>query len=408
MYTQGPAAPADRLENAMRQGAGPALSGADPQRLTALADELDRVALLSMALTLRGHGLFTRDGAAHRSDDILSALRVASRHRRVVRRWLAALVRAEMLTASADGSYTGLAAVDAGDLDRAAAGMHEAGLALGHGPEMTRFLLDAVRYLPQLLRDEIALQTLLFPDGRMDTADSTYRENTISRYVNAMAAAALADFAAGRDARTPLRVLEVGAGVGGTTTDLVAALAPHAAGPGVDYLFTDVSRFFFLAARERLAALPWIRYRLFDMNGDAAAQGYDPASADVVVCANVLHNARHVGEVLAGLRRLLTPGGLLVVIETSREHCQLMTSMEFLMSPGPQEPDRDFEDFRRGQDRIFLTREEWLREIAGAGFESAVSLPTPEEPMARLGQHVHAAFAPTGGPAVTGAAPSPA
>jgi pyochelin synthetase len=398
MSVDGAIVPPERLRYVMGEAAGAALAGADLTRSAAFADELDAAALLAMARVLRRHGLFRRDGDRHGTEDVLDAVKVAPRHRRIVRRWLAALVREGMLTLADDGRFTGLAAADSAALERAAQRVREAGRALGHGPEMARFLLDAIGHLPELLRDEIALQALLFPDGTMDTADSTYRENTVSRYVNAMAAAALREAAAQRERRGPLRVLEVGAGVGGTTIDMVPALAPHAertedGTPGVEYLFTDVSRFFLVSGRERLGDHPWIRYRLFDVNREAAEQGYEAGSADVIVCANVLHNARHIGRVLSGLRRLLTPGGLLLVIETGREHYQIMTSMEFLMSPGPDDPDRDFEDFRRGLDRIFLTRAEWLRELAAAGFGPTVCLPGPDGPPARLGQYVFAATA---------------
>ncbi len=98
--------------------------------------------------------------------------------------------------------------------------------------------------------------------------------------------------AAGATDRQPLRVLEVGAGVGGTSADLVAALAPY----DVHYTFTDVSHFFLAQARQMFADHDFVDYRTFDINRPPAEQGFSPCSFDVVVCANVLHNAVNIDD----------------------------------------------------------------------------------------------------------------
>jgi hypothetical protein len=76
-----------------------------------------------------------------------------------------------------------------------------------------------------------------------------------------------------------------------------------------------------------------------------------------VLGANVAHNAVHVGRFLNGVRELIAPGGVLMLIASCREHYLAMTSMQFLMSarPGAEQPRRT--DVRAGTDRVFLTRE---------------------------------------------------
>ena len=93
----------------------------------------------------------------------------------------------------------------------------------------------------------------------------------ISRYVNAATVATLQQIAS---ERRHLRVMEVGAGIGGTSAQLIEALD----GADVDYLFTDVSQFFLTEAAKRFEAQPWVRYGLFDINEDPRAQGYEPNS----------------------------------------------------------------------------------------------------------------------------------
>lgn len=105
----------------------------------------------------------------------------------------------------------------------------------------------------------------------------------------------------------------------------------------------------------------------------------------MVLSANVLHNARHAGGMLAGLADLLAPGGLFVFVETTRELYSILTSMQFLMSAGPGEERLHPADPRAAGDRIFLTGEEWSRELENAGLRPWFTLPHDDHPLAEAG-----------------------
>ena len=358
-----------------------AVDAGDARRMPAFLDDLDRVALLAMSATL---GRCWPDDDPRTPAEITDALNVAPRHRWIVRRWLAALVDAGMLTDDGHG-YRDLRPVSRTDLDAATKDIDRARRGLGYPPELTRFFQTAILYLPELLRDEVALQALLFADGETDTAEGAYRDNTVNRYVNAAAANLVRAHADTLPAGRTVRVLEVGAGVGGTTADVLSALANLP----LDYLFTDVSRFFLDDARERFAGVEGLRFGTFDID-----TGEHLADRDVVLGANVLHNARDIGATLRGLRELLVPGGLLVFVETTREIRQILTSMQFLMSarPGHERPGAG--DARAGTDRIFLTAAEWAAELAAAGFDPLGCLPAPGHPLHPVGVQVFAAGRP--------------
>src|SRR3712207_9033281 len=61
--------------------------------------------------------------------------------------------------------------------------------------------------------------------------------------------------------RSSLRVLEIGAGTGATTTAVLAALPADRS----TYVFTDVSPVFLDRARARFGARPSVDYRLLDV-----------------------------------------------------------------------------------------------------------------------------------------------
>ncbi|MGP4017801.1 class I SAM-dependent methyltransferase [Saccharopolyspora sp. 5N708] len=370
---------ADVLDRVARSAAT-AIHEVDTAALPGFMRQLDHAALLAMARTLGRNGLF-RPGVRHRWDQIADRLRVAPRHHWILRRWLTVLRDEGLLHQDeTTGFVHDLRAVRRSEADDTAALVAEAAHGLGYPAEMARFFRTAMAQLPRLLRDEVAVQALLFPDGDLSTAEGAYKDNVINRYLNAAAVELLRGQR--RRASETLRVLELGAGIGGTAAVVVPALGDEP----VDYLFTDVSQFFLDAGRQRFGDR--LRYDIFDINADAPVR---PHSADAVLAANVLHNSVHIGGVLARLRRLLVPGGLLVVIDSCREHYQAMTSMQFLMSPRDGEPQPGATDVRAGTDRIFLTRDEWLGELAAAGFTSLLDLPEPGHPLAALGQHIFAA-----------------
>ncbi|RNG36060.1 class I SAM-dependent methyltransferase [Streptomyces botrytidirepellens] len=367
------------------------VAGRDLTALPRLTRLLDEVALLAMARTLDRARLF-RQGREHDAAHAVEALGTAPRHAWIVRRWLTTLATEKRLGHDArTGRYRDLVAPDRAEYARARRTLEEACRGLGYPPSMTRFFLAAADRLPALLRDETGLQGVLFPGGETDTAEGNYRDNVPSRWANHAAAALVAREARARRGAGPLRILEVGAGVGGTTAPVLDALT----GTETDYLFTDVSRFFLSSSRAAFAGRPGLRFAVLDINVAPADQGMTAGSRDVILAANVLHNARHIGSALAGLRELLEPDGLLVLVESCREHYQALTSMYLLMSPAADE-ERWFTDPRAGQDRVFLTAEEWTDQLDAAGFDPLPALPGDGHPLATAGQRVLAGRVRTG------------
>lgn len=353
------------------------MRGIDVAALPGFMRRLDDVALKGMAWTLHGAGLF-RGGGSHSAAEIAAATRTAERHRWILRRWLAVLCAEGLLDGGPESGYRDLRRVDRRAMRAEARGLDEAREGLGYPPELTLFFQRSIAHLPALLRDEVPLQALLFAGGENDTADGAYRDNAVNRYLNAAAAAAVRDEARRVPEGGILRVLEIGAGVGGTTGDVLARLA----GAPVDYLFTDVSRYFLDTGRERFGAVPGMRFALLDVNDARSATETTPSgSRDVVIAANVLHNAYDIDRCLHDIHDLLAPGGLLLCIDTCAELYQILTSMQFLMSArdGTERPGS--RDFRAGTDQIFLSRRQWREHLRGAGLVPVAGVPPPNHPM---------------------------
>ncbi|ORY57229.1 uncharacterized protein BCR38DRAFT_461375 [Pseudomassariella vexata] len=133
-----------------------------------------------------------------------------------------------------------------------------------------------------------------------------------------------------------MRILEIGAGTGGASQPFLESLGGGntSSYPRFShYTYTDISSAFFEKARTRLAA--WegmLEYRTLDIERDTAAQGFGEASYDLIIAANVLHATRDMDITLSNVRRMLRPGGRLIMIEIT--HPRLRIALPFGMLPG--------------------------------------------------------------------------
>lgn len=145
---------------------------------------------------------------------------------------------------------------------------------------------DTVEYgkkLVAIVREEVDALGLLFNDGM---AERLYQSPAFS--LTAHRLAGYMDLLAHK--RSDLKILEVGAGTGSTTTavlDVLASPSPHAARFS-QYDFTDISPSFFADAQERYAAhSSRMRFKVFDVERHPEEQGFEPGSYDVVIAAAV-------------------------------------------------------------------------------------------------------------------------
>ncbi|KAI2620578.1 hypothetical protein GGR54DRAFT_105320 [Hypoxylon sp. NC1633] len=113
--------------------------------------------------------------------------------------------------------------------------------------------------------------------------------------------------------RSPhLDILQLGSGAGAATQAILDGIGTTFS----SYTFTDTSSRWFESAKEYVA--PYLQkfiFKTLNINENPLAQGFSERSYDVVVAALVLHTTPSIEQTLQNIRRLLKPGGRLVVIE---------------------------------------------------------------------------------------------
>ena len=323
--------------------------------------------------TLREAGVFVQAGERRSLDDVLQTAGIKPTYRYLLARWLDGLVARGHLRRDGEACV-------------ADAPLAEPDLAALWSRAEQRFadnrpLLDYARHCGALVGAvvrgaESPLETL-FPQGAFDLAENLYERSTTMRYINALAGAALEAHARHFTAARPLRVLEVGAGTGGTTAALLPLLVPEA----TRYLFTDVTEVFLERGHERFGRYPFVAYARLDIDKELSDQGIAAGSFDVVVSANAIHASTDLRLALDRLRTLLAPGGLLMLVE-STVHLDW-----FDMTTGLIEGWQHFADDLR-TDNPLLPPQTWIAALRDAGFEDADAWPKAGSAAAHLGQHV--------------------
>ncbi|MGV9267536.1 thioester reductase domain-containing protein [Kitasatospora sp. NPDC003701] len=234
-------------------------------------------------------------------------------------------------------------------------------------PQATPFVrlvdvcLDAY---PRVLRGERSAAEVLFPGASMELMAGIYHGNRAYDFYSDLLArcvdASVARLEHGRD--RPVRVLEIGAGTGGTSRVVLERLARN--GRRVEFHYTDVGGSFLAHGRRALAReFPFVSFRPFDLERDPVAQGYEAGSLDIVLAANAVHTVSDVAAALERIRLLLAPTGRLVLSEATELQAVLDLTLGLLDGwHRYQDPER------RLPNAPLLSAEGWRTQLERAGF----------------------------------------
>ncbi|KAF2733888.1 hypothetical protein EJ04DRAFT_604239 [Polyplosphaeria fusca] len=191
-----------------------------------------------------------------------------------------------------------------------------------------------------------------------------------------------------------MRILEIGAGTGGSTLPVLQSLSPEGQSFCDRYDFTDISSGFFDQAKETLSRwLASINFRTLNVEEDPSLQGFQYNSYDLVIASNVIHATRDIHTALGNIDKLLKPGGTLAFIELIKTNS--MYNMTAGLLPGWWS---GLDDGRVNSP--LLSIDHWSNELSRAYFSSptiqAIDFPGPAERAAFMVSHARINMAPNG------------
>jgi len=277
----------------------------------ALREQLEHLCAAYIAQQLQR----TRLGASNARftlEEWASELRVSPAYERFFRFSRDVLVEEGWLETHPDGTATFLA-TEHQDPDA----LGET-LAQTHPPlaSYLELLKRSVTFQARVFAGELSPLEVLFPEG--DTQSTARALEAALQYTTLEACRELVGqlvLARARSHPRPLRVLEIGAGSGLLTRQLLALFEQARVSPA-EYWVTDIGGSFVKKARAAFppASHPFLRFATFDITRSPEAQ-HIPGQFDLVLGLDVVHATKSLRATLRNLRTLLAPGAALALLE---------------------------------------------------------------------------------------------
>lgn len=345
-------------------------------------DTANQTSIMDILAAFQRGDIFYSAEEKYTFEEVMTKLKVQPQFERLLKRWLNVLCKENIMKFDLQNATYQLDVLYSKDENEEKwKKLYEIESKLHYGTKLIQYLEESNKYMLELLQGDVGALDLFFPKGETDTAMAAYHDNIVNLALNNIAKESIINIVREYKVKKPkktVRILEIGAGVGGTSVDLIPALD----GMGVEYFFTDISNFFLNKAKETFKEYEWVKYGLFDINQDYIKQGIEPFSFDVIICANVLHNSNNINTVLRKLKEISKPDSYLIVIEATKEAYTLLTSMEF------KEGLTGFTDFRKDSDKTFIEFEKWEALFRDMKMDILCSYPKVNDRLSEAGQSI--------------------
>jgi len=330
--------------------------------------------------TLREFSVYAEPEESHSVDELLQQLGIVTTYRGLLSRWLARLATEGLLQQQGNLFIASQPLPDPNLESRLA----EAREALADIPFLQDYIERCGDLLTEVLTGKESPLETLFPGGSSHIAESIYQHWPLSRYFNNITAAVIESFVKNSPHDSHVRLLEVGAGTGGTTSAVLPVLQANR----TLYLYTDISEVFFSQAKRKFKAYPFVSYGSLDIEQSPHDQGYGLHGFDIVIASNVLHATRNLEKTVRNILSLIAPDGLLLLYEVTEPHSWFDTTVSLI------EGWQLFDDNLR-QNGPLLGLDQWKSLLQTQGFRDVVAFPETGSPAEILKAHVMVARAPS-------------
>ncbi len=238
--------------------------------------------------------------------------------------------------------------------------------------------------LPGILSGKQLATDVMFPKSSMQLVEKIYSGNALADHFNEVLGETLVACIQQQlqaDKARAIRILEIGAGTGGTTTKILPMLQGL---PIAEYCYTDVSKAFLMYAEKQFKPqFPALTTAIFDVTKPLSSQSIEPGRYDFVIAANVLHATPSIRETLRNTKATLKDQGVLLLNEIS--NWSLFNHLTFGLLEGWWLHE---DTAVRLPGNPGLAPEKWQEILAEEGFESICF---PCETSHRFGQQIVAA-----------------
>jgi 3-oxoacyl-(acyl-carrier-protein) synthase/SAM-dependent methyltransferase len=327
---------------------------------------LEQVSTVYILDALEILGWSWREGDSQILDEFIRKTGIQDSYRRLTRRLLQILQEDGILNCSGD-SWT----VASADKINTARDPRKFAISADRisSPEF-QLLVRCGSQLASVLTGRCEPLSLLFP-GTGISAAHLYGESVGAQAMNSLMRDTIQQLIESGTAGRELRVLEIGAGTGGTTRHLL----PLFPADSTRYTITDVTRLLVNQARDSFSQHRFLDFRTLDIEQPPLSQGFEPHTYDLVIAANVIHATRDIGTSVQHARQLLKSGGILALLELTAP--LRFVDLIFGLTDGWWR----FADSQLRQDHALISIDTWESVLTTNGFSqcSAVGSVDPSD-----------------------------
>ncbi len=182
-------------------------------------------------------------------------------------------------------------------------------------------LESAVIQYPDVISGKKSHMEALFLGGQTELFNHVYKGNRLSDYYNHQVRLSLETIIKEKlkgDTNKKIKILELGAGIGGTTEIVLDGIKSY--GDRIEYVYTDISLGFINLGRKSYGdKYPFLRFQLFDLEKKGIEQGLEESEFDIILATNTLHATKNLEQTLLNIKELLKNSeGILILNEITR------------------------------------------------------------------------------------------
>jgi amino acid adenylation domain-containing protein len=344
----------------------------------AFINSVEELSSAIMRQVLHDMGMFSSQGEEYAIDKLMHRYRIQPRFQTLLRHWLDVLEEKGVLEKTEAGSYLNCQPFNE-EKDHNASKLSK---------ELTKLYSSLQQYIPlyiDLLKGNIDPLELLLTEDTFLTAERLERITPGRKYYLNLAGSIFSAIIDSIPSNKQVRVLELGTRAGILTETLLLRL-PKDRGR---YLYTDESTVFTDKIKKKMGDIPSLELGLLDMNKAPGAQGYEPHTFDVIIADKTLHRARHLEKTLKYVRKLLAPGGLLLLLEPTQNNRLMLITVGFF-----EDGFAHFEDERKTRQLPLIPVDKWHGLLEKTGFSKIMAFPEDGHAAGAFGQHIIVAQAP--------------
>ncbi|MBO0856872.1 MAG: SDR family NAD(P)-dependent oxidoreductase [Chloracidobacterium sp.] len=365
----------------------------DAGELTEMIQAFDEVEMFSQHLLLawfRKVGVFNQSSESYGKGALERLLKIAPRHKRLFYELLNILARAGFITLK-DAQIRGTSTLDRAELKARLGDLHAWKARIVTRFPQKRAIINLLTVCmdnyAQILRGEALATDVIFPGSSMELVEGVYRNNHPENHFNMLLASSVRSYIERRipqlKENEKIRIIEIGAGTGGTSELVFDAIRDYAERLVYDY--TDISKGFTRYGRKQYGeGNGFVNFRALDIERSIEEQGFEAGGYEIAIAANALHATRRLENTLTEVKRLLKTNGWLILAEVTAN--QIITTLTFGLLDGWW----IFEDEEeRVEGAPVVSREGWERKLKECGYERVESLGIGETAGGKTpGQHV--------------------